>query len=244
ESSSANAASRRHKAPRSSGKTLSLPGSSQTGPMGSLLAQSTILRAPVSSTLLADKAIANARGTFFEVPASRPDQKPILFGRYQREDFPRHREMDDQGEPDYSWVSPKVAGIMERWVYRFEDKEGLNYGKGRRTLLEVYSARGVKDHRGLGYSTTPDQSDVDSNPLARYDHSSDTSSFSSDVSVGTLFEPVSVDMVSAQPEPDDDEIELINTEHDPWIRHLNTLWDIRFEQREPPTDDALLQVNM
>ena len=123
--------------------------------------------------------------------------------------------MDEQGEPDCSWVSPKVAGIMERWGYRFEDKEGLNYGKGRKTPLEVCGARGVKDHRGLGYSTTPDQSDVDSNPLVRYDHSSDTSSFSSDVSVGTLFKPVSVNMVSAQPEPDDDEIELINTEDDP-----------------------------
>src|SRR3954462_13892510 len=106
------------------------------------------------------------------------------------------------------------------------------------------SARGVKDHRGLGYSTTSDQSDVDSNPLARYDHSSDTSSFNSDVSIGTLFEPVSVNMISAQPEPDDDEIELIGTEDDPWIKHLNMLWDIRFEQREPPTDDAPLQVNM
>ena len=80
--------------------------------------------------------------------------------------------------------------------------------------------------------------------MARYDHSSDTSSFNSDVSVGTLFEPVSVNMASAQPEPDDDEIELIDTEDDPWIRHLNMLWDIRFEKREPPTDDALLQVNM
>ena len=60
----------------------------------------------------------------------------------------------------------------------------------------------------------PDQSDVDSNPLARYDHSSDTSSFNSDVSVGTLFEPVSVNMASAQPESDDDEIELIDTKDD------------------------------
>src|SRR5204863_8524837 len=229
ESSSANAASRRHKAPRSSGKTLSLPGSSQTGPMGSLLAQSTILRAPVSSTLLADKAVEGARGIFFEVPASRPDQKPILFRRYQREDFPRSREMDEQGEPDYSWVSPKVTSMMERWGYSFEDKEGLNYGKWRRTPLEACNARGVKDHRGLGYSTAPDQSDVGSNPLARYDHSPDTTSFSSNPSIVTLFEPVSVNMVSAQPEPDDDEIELINTEDDPWIRHLNMLWDIRFE---------------
>ena len=56
---------------------------------------------------------------------------------------------------------------------------------------------------------------MDSNPLSRYDHSSDTSSFNSDVSVGTLFEPVSVNMVSAQPEPDDDEIELIDTEDNP-----------------------------
>src|SRR3954463_14531534 len=197
ESSSANAASRRHRTARSSGKALSLPGSSQTGPMGALLTRSTIFHAPVSSTLLADKAIENARGVFFEVPASRPDQKPILFGRYQREYFPRSREMDEQGEPDYSWVPPKVTSMMERWGYRFKDKEGLNYGKGRKTPLEVCSARGVKDNRELGYSTTPDQSDVDSNPLARYDHSSDTASFSSDVSTGTLLEPISVDIVSA-----------------------------------------------
>src|SRR3954470_8390230 len=58
--------------------------------------------------------------------------------------------------------------------------------------------------------------------------------FNSDVRVGTLFEPVSVNMVSAQPELNDDEIELIDSEDDPWIRHLNMLWDIRFEQREPP----------
>src|SRR5438270_4449289 len=148
--------------------------------MGALLAQSTTFYAPVSSTLLADKAIESARGIFFEVPASRPDQKPILFGRYQREDFPRSREMDEQGEPAYSWVSPKIAGIMERWGYRFEDKEGLNYGKGWKAPLEVCNSRGFKDLRGLGYSSMPDQSDVDSNPLARYDHSTDTSSFNSD----------------------------------------------------------------
>ena len=188
------------------------------------------MHTPISSTLLTDKAIENAQGILFEVPANRPDQKPIIFGRYQREDFPRPGERDEQGEPEYSWVSPKVAGIMERWGYRFEDKEGLNYGKGRRTPLEVCSSHGLKDHRGLGYSFTPDQSDVDSNPLSRYDHSSDTSSFNSDVSIGTLFEPVSVNMASAQSEPDDDEIELINTEDDLWIRHLNMLWDIRFEQ--------------
>ena len=31
---------------------------------------------------------------------------------------------------------------------------------------------------------------------------------------------------------------------DPWIKHLNTLWDILFEQREPPTDDKVIQINL
>src|SRR3954467_12762584 len=83
-----------------------------------------------------------------------------------------------------------------------------------------------------------------SNPLVRYANSPDPSSYDSYVSIGKIFEPVSVNIVSAQSEPDDDEIELIDTEDDPWIRHLNMLWDICFEQHEPPTDDALLQVNM
>src|SRR3954471_985315 len=56
--------------------------------------------------------------------------------------------------------------MMKRWGYRFEDKEGLNYGKGRKAPLEVVNSRGWKDNRGLGYGATPDQSDVDSNPLA------------------------------------------------------------------------------
>ena len=61
----------------------------------------------------------------------------------------------------------------------------------------------------------PDQSDVDSNPLAGYDHSSDISSYDSDVSIGTLFGPVSVNIASAQPEPNDDEIEQIDLKDDP-----------------------------
>src|SRR4051812_28261568 len=105
---------------------------------------------------------------------------------------------------------------MERWGY----KEGFDCGKGRKTPLESFNPRGWKDYRGLGYSAMPDQSDMNSNPLARYDHSSNTSSFDSDVSIGTLFEPVSFNMVSAQPELNDDEIELTDTEDDPWIRHL------------------------
>src|SRR4051812_47463059 len=123
---------------------------------------------------------------------SRVEANPIR--TVPSRDFTRYKAKEDHGDPDYSWVSPKVAGMMERWGYRFEDKEGLNCGKGRKTPLESYNPRGMEDYRGLGCNTTPDQSDMDSNPLARYDHSSVTSSFVSDISVGTLFELVSINM--------------------------------------------------
>jgi len=31
---------------------------------------------------------------------------------------------------------------------------------------------------------------------------------------------------------------------DPWIKHLKALWDIHFEQREPPTEDKVIQINL
>jgi len=37
---------------------------------------------------------------------------------------------------------------------------------------------------------------------------------------------------------------MIQTDTDPWIKHLNTLWDIHFEQYEPPTEDKVTQVNL
>jgi len=38
--------------------------------------------------------------------------------------------------------------------------------------------------------------------------------------------------------------EMIESDTDPWIKHLNTLWDIRFEQNEPPIEDKVTQVNL
>src|SRR3954465_15266084 len=37
---------------------------------------------------------------------------------------------------------------------------------------------------------------------------------------------------------------LFEDDDDPWIRYLNTPWDIRFEQCEPPTNDKLVQINL
>jgi len=37
---------------------------------------------------------------------------------------------------------------------------------------------------------------------------------------------------------------MIQSDTDLWIKHLNTLWDVRFEQREPPTEDKVTQSNL
>ena len=50
-------------------------------------------------------------------------------------------------------------------------------------------------------------------------------------------------MVSTSHLEDEDE-EMIQSDTDPWIKHLNTLWDICFEQREPPTEDKVAQINL
>ena len=44
--------------------------------------------------------------------------------------------------------------------------------------------------------------------------------------------------------PEDGDEEMIQSDTDPWIKHLNALWNIRFEQCEPPTEDKVTQINL
>ena len=43
---------------------------------------------------------------------------------------------------------------------------------------------------------------------------------------------------------EDGDEEMIQSDTDPWIKHINALWDIRFEQREPPTEDKVTLINL
>jgi len=44
--------------------------------------------------------------------------------------------------------------------------------------------------------------------------------------------------------PKEQNKEMIQSDTDPWIKHLNTLWDILFEQYEPPIEDKVTQINL
>jgi len=76
-----------------------------------------------------------------------------------------------------------------------------------------------------------------------HNHSSGMSSWESDVSVDNIFKELSINMVSII-HPKDGNEEMIQSDTDPWIKHLNSLWDIRFEQRKPPTENKVTQVNL
>jgi len=76
--------------------------------------------------------------------------------------------------------------------------------------------------------STPIPSASESEESLYHNYSSGTSSWESDVSVGNIFGELSVNMVSTSPLKDRDE-EMIQSDIDPWIKYLNTLWDIRFE---------------
>jgi len=74
----------------------------------------------------------------------------------------------------------------------------------------------------------PVSSDSESEEEVYPDSSSATSSWDSDVSVGDIFESLLVNIVSTSHFEDDGEDtfkseELIQSDSDPWIKHLNTL---------------------
>ena len=93
--------------------------------------------------------------------------------------------------------------------------------------------------------STPIPSGSKSKESLYHDHSSGTSSWESDISVGAIFKDLSVNMVSTSYlEDEDEDKETIQSDTDPQIKHLNTLWDIRFEHREPSTDNKVIQINL
>jgi len=80
----------------------------------------------------------------------------------------------------------------------------------------------------LGYVSSPILSASESEESLYHYRSSGTSSWESDVSVGSIFKEISVNMISTS-HPEDENEEMIQSDIDPWIKHLNTLRDIRFE---------------
>ena len=75
-------------------------------------------------------------------------------------------------------------------------------------------------------------------------HSSDSSEWDSDVSIGNLFKELSVNMISVKHPQEDQTKNMPLLETEPWAQQLDYQWEMHFEQREPPTEDEVIQIEL
>ena len=94
--------------------------------------------------------------------------------------------------------------------------------------------------RGLGYVTPTSSVTVqvkDDEPIPSQSDSS--AEWNSDISIGGMFNGLTVNMTSgSQLEPAE------AADEEPWAQQLSLQWEKRFELREPPTEDKVIQVNL
>jgi len=178
--------------------------------------------------------ISDARKALFEVLVKQKGQKPILFERIESEPIAYKSSGGGSESPLFFHYGKKSRHMMERMGYNLTKGSGLNFDKGKRALLRSFVPKGKDpDHyhqtwRELDYVSILVSSDSRYEEEVYHDSSSATSPWDSDVSVGVIFENLSVNIVSASHLEADGEDsfkskELIQSNSDPWIKYLNTL---------------------
>ena len=102
------------------------------------------------------------------VPARRKGQRPILFGQIKSEPMPLEESEGEEEPPQFGHYEPNTLRMMESMGYDLTNGPGLNFSKGRRTLLRSFMPKGKtsdyyhQTRRGLGYVSTPIPSASDS----------------------------------------------------------------------------------
>ena len=98
----------------------------------------TSLHVPVRSSLTAYQSISDAQGSFFEVPARRKGKKLILFERIVSKPMSYEESESETELSQFSHYESNVLRMMENMWYDLTSGLGLNFGKGRRTLLRSF----------------------------------------------------------------------------------------------------------
>ena len=162
----------------------------------------TSLHVLIKSSLKTYQDVGDAQESVFMVLTRHKGQKLILFGRIKSE-LMSHKDSESENEsPQFYHYEPNVLRIMESMGYDLTNGPGLNFGKGRRTLLQSFIPKGKttdyynRTRRGLGYMSTHISSASESEESLYHNHSSGITSWESDVSVGNIFRELSVNMVS------------------------------------------------
>jgi len=140
----------------------------------------TSLHAQIKSSFMVCEKTSDAQGAFFEVPAKHKGEKPILFGKIESELVTHESLKDNPESPQLSHYGPNACCMMENMGYDLMKRFDLNFGQGRRALLQSFIPKGkAPDYyhqtwRGLGYVSTPIPSGSESEESLYHDHLSDS----------------------------------------------------------------------
>jgi len=102
----------------------------------------TSLHVPMRSSLMVYQDVSDAQGSLLMVPARRKGQNQILFGRVESKSMTREDSESDDEYPQFSHYEPNVFKMMENMGYDLTNGPGLNFDKGRRTLLRSFVPKG------------------------------------------------------------------------------------------------------
>ena len=102
--------------------------------------------------------------------------KTNFFGRIKSELVPREDSESENESPQFTHYEPNVLRMMKNMAYDLTNGPGLNFGKGRRTLLRSFVPKGKtpdyyqRTRSGLGYVSTPIPSASESEGSLYHNH--------------------------------------------------------------------------
>lgn len=147
--------------------------------------------------LLAKDCITDGRGIFFLVSMKKLNHQVFFFGKARDSPAPLE-DSEDQGKVPYlSAYTPTLHRTMKCLEYYFESKPKLNFGKGRCTIpLPRSQKESILSSATIPRGNLGTSCQFHRNPNLSFnqDHSSDTTTRESDMSIRALFVDLSVNI--------------------------------------------------
>ena len=146
----------------------------------------------------------SVEGAVLVILPSKKGQSPIIFGKAKPRGSTAADSSSDSDTPHIFHYARPAHHTMRKIGYNLKHGEGLNFKKGRHSLLRNFVPKGKpanyydNTRRGLGYVTPTSLATVqlkDDEPIPS--HSVSSSEWDSDVSVGGMFENLTVNMTSS-----------------------------------------------
>ena len=85
------------------------------------------------------RKVKDAHNAFFEVPAKRKGQNPILFEQIETELIACESSGGNSEPPQFFHYGQKSHHMTERMGYDFIKESGLNFGKRKQALLRSFA---------------------------------------------------------------------------------------------------------